>query len=97
MSLRLYALGLEIASDKVVHGVRMPQALFDLVGTANVPFLAQDLLVNRGKRDASGGGTHHRHDLTEITHNLQMPLLVLFTVRNDNLGARLGYEPASVG
>ena len=35
-------------------------------------------------------GAHQRHNLTQITHHLEMSLLILFAVWNDNLRSRLG-------
>jgi len=35
-------------------------------------------------------GTYQWNNLTQISHNLQMPLLILIPERNDDLGSNLG-------
>lgn len=37
-------------------------------------------------------GTHERNDLTQVTHDLQMALLILITVRYDDTRARFRYR-----
>ena len=75
----------------------MPQALFNLVGAAEVPFLGHDKgRMNSSERGASGSGTYHGHDLAEVTHGLQVSFLIFIAVRNNNLGTRLGYHASTI-
>jgi len=41
-------------------------------------------------RRSEGYGTHQWNNLAQISHNLQMPLLILIPEGNDDLGSSLG-------
>ena len=91
-------LGLIISAYEVVDGVGVSQTLFDLIGPAEVPFLAHTsvsttaFVLRDFHNDASGENTHQRGNLAKVTADSEVSLLVLVAVRNDNMGARLRYN-----
>ncbi len=44
-------------------------------------------------KNAESENTYHRNDLTEVTGNLQMTLVIFISVRNNNLRSSLSYAP----
>ena len=69
----------------------MSQALLGLLFVPHVPFLpvpnSEDMPIGRVE-----SATHQWNNLAQISHNFQMPLLILIPEGNDDLGSSLGYE-----
>lgn len=74
----------------------MPQALRYLSLVPNIPFLS----IASGLANPSSGSitrANHWHNLSQIAHRLQNPLLIFFTIWNDDLSAHLGYKIWPIG
>lgn len=85
-----------MASRQVVDDIRMPQAFLDLIVVVQVPFLSEGTrhrcqpgcvrTIHIGAREEAA---YHRNHLAEISHNLEMALLILVSVRDDDLSSLL--------
>ena len=88
-NLPCYSLCRILATDKVVHHVRVTDTLLDRLGVAEIVFLVQ-LASPRNRRV-----TYNKYDSAEITGRLQMPLRHLLPVRHNDR-ASLGCLTVSV-
>jgi hypothetical protein len=80
------ALGGVVPSNEVINDIRVTKALSNRLLVANIPFLSQPWL-SRKAQSSNTFKTYHSDNLTEVTHELQMPRLIFVTVGSDNLGS----------